>query len=156
MDITEDILHQLGLDVCDTMVGIPTHPDALPAVAGRWISASVSIQGLHRETLEVIAGEQLAAVIAREIFATPSDEVPSQVEMFDALGEIANQIGGNLKGIAGSEADLSLPVVRVLATPEAHVAEGTIRTVIQLAGYPLRLVFQSSTPRTFTPGFEPV
>ncbi len=152
MDITEDILHQLGLDVCDSMIGIPVQPDAPSAEAGRWFSASVTIQGLHRETLEVIADEQLAAVIARAIFPVPTNEMPSQSDMFDALGEIANQIGGNLKGIAGGEADLSLPSVRVLAAPEAHIAEGTTRSTIQLAGYPLRLVFQTSLPRTFAHG----
>ncbi len=148
MQITEEILRQLGRDVCETMVEFPQQPADSPTKATRWLSASVAIQGLHRDHLEVIADEQLAAVIACTIFATPLGETPSQSDMFDALGEIANQIGGNLKGIIGDEAELSLPVVKTLTSPDAHIAAGTTRVTIEFADFPLTLVYQSSTPRT--------
>ena len=148
MQITEEILQQLGRDVCATMVEFPRQPADTSAKPTRWISASVAIQGQHRSHLEVIAGEQLASVIASTIFATPTGETPNQSDIFDALGEIANQIGGNLKGIIGEEAELTLPVVRTLTSPDAHLATGTTQTTIEFADCPLTMVFQSSTPRT--------
>ena len=148
MQITDEILRQLGRDVCETMVEFPRQPANSPTDSPCWVSASVTIHGVHRDHLEVIADEQLAAVIASTIFATPLGESPSQSEMFDAMGEIANQIGGNLKGIIGDEAELSLPVVKTLTSPDAHIATGTTCVTMQFAGFPLTLVYQSSTPRT--------
>lgn len=148
MQITEEILHRLGRDVCETMVEFPRQLADSPTKPTRWVSAFVTMQGLHRNHLEVIADEQLAAVIACTIFATPLGEMPSQSDMFDALGEIANQIGGNLKGIIGDEAELSLPVVKTLTSPDTHIATGTTRVTIEFADFPLTLVYQSSTPRT--------
>jgi chemotaxis protein CheX len=72
--------------------------------------AAIRINGDWKAELRVIASRGLAESIAQSMFAAEPSEL-SEEEVLDALGEIANVIGGNVKGIIDQECSLSLPCV---------------------------------------------
>ncbi len=85
--------------------------------------ASVSIGGQWCGHLMVIAGLECSRQIAADMFETEPGDVTT-AEVADALGEIANMIGGSVKGMVGVPAVLSLPQVvldaEALVSPEAR------------------------------------
>lgn len=79
----------VGASIASSLVGI----------AGRWDGAVI-----------VDCATAVAHELASTMFGVPADEVGrDQVE--DALGELANMIGGNLKALLPSPCALSLPTV---------------------------------------------
>jgi chemotaxis protein CheX len=89
---------------------------------GRLI-AWVSISGDWSGHLMVVCSDAAARTIATDMFQLEGVEV-STAEVADALGEIANMVGGSVKGMVGAEAALSLPQVvldaAALVSPEAQ------------------------------------
>lgn len=85
--------------------------------------ASVSISGAWSGHLMIITGHQCARAIAGTMFQMDGDEVAT-AEVADALGEIANMVGGSVKGMVGVAATLSLPQVildaAALVNPDAR------------------------------------
>lgn len=85
--------------------------------------ASVSISGAWTGHLMIMAGSACAGEIAADMFQLAAGEV-STAEVADALGEIANMVGGSVKGMVGAPAALSLPQVvldaSALVNPDAH------------------------------------
>lgn len=81
--------------------------------------AAIRINGDWKAELRVIASRPLAESIAQSMFATEVSDL-SEDEIFDALGEIANVIGGNVKGIVDQECNLSLPCVGKLQEAAPH------------------------------------
>lgn len=86
------------------MPGETDEPDA-----GRML-ASVSIGGEWSGHLMVNASRESAHQIAGNMFQMPVEDL-STSEVADALGEIANMVGGSVKGMVGVSATLSLPQV---------------------------------------------
>lgn len=75
-------------------------------------SATISIGGPWTATLEVTMSDTLAARFAGALLDCDPTTL-TQEDIDDAIGELANVVGGNVKGILdeGSIATLSLPVV---------------------------------------------
>lgn len=112
-------LAQVTTDVADTMLGISV--SALPgqSAPGRRMVASVCIRGESNMSVEVETVRELARPIAGHMFAMETGEL-EEMDLRDALGEVANMIGGNVKGILCGEYTLSLP--RVEERPAPFVA----------------------------------
>jgi chemotaxis protein CheX len=95
----------------------PADPDRTLMVA--WVSITGEWTG-HLQVLTTPAGAQ---GIAAAMFQLDPAEV-SPDEVADAFGEIANMVGGGVKGMVGVHTALSLPQVvldsRALISPEAH------------------------------------
>jgi len=72
--------------------------------------AAIRINGNWKAELRVIASRGLAESIAQSMYDAEIEEL-NEEEILDALGEIANVIGGNVKGIVDQECSLSLPCV---------------------------------------------
>jgi len=112
MDMNNTLLEQIATDVLNGMLGLdvsptrdePAHPDNLVA--------SIRISGDWQAGLEVFTPVSSARRIAEQMFGTDTSEL-QDAEIADALGEIANMIGGNLKGMTPGETKLSLPCVGV-------------------------------------------
>jgi len=83
----------------------------------------VSISGDWTGHLYVTTSGAGAREIASNMFQLDAGEI-SDSEIADALGEIANMVGGSVKGMVGGEVVLSLPQVVLnagtLISPEAH------------------------------------
>jgi chemotaxis protein CheX len=85
--------------------------------------ASVSIGGEWTGHLMIVTGRDCARLIAGGMFQMDPEGI-SIAEVADALGEIANMVGGSVKGMVGVAATLSLPQVvldaSALVNPDAH------------------------------------
>lgn len=83
----------------------------------------VSISGDWRGHLYVTTTSAGAQQIAATMFQMDGNEI-GQAEIADAIGEIANVVGGSVKGMVGADAVLSLPQVVLntgaLLSPDAH------------------------------------
>ena len=103
----------------EIVVGLepPDDPDRTLMVA--W----VSITGEWTGHLQVLTTPDGARGIAASMFQMEPADISSE-EVADAFGEIANMVGGGVKGMVGVHTALSLPQVvldsRALISPEAH------------------------------------
>lgn len=70
----------------------------------------------------VVTARETADRLARSLLAMEDDEPVSLEDVQDALGEVANVVGGNLKAMLPEGATLTLPVV-------AQVAPSALRPV---------------------------
>ena len=86
----------------------PTEPAPIEAP----VCATISIGGPWTATLEVSVSTELSRRFAADLLDLPLDELESD-DIDDALGELANVVGGNVKGLLDDVegATLSLPVV---------------------------------------------
>jgi chemotaxis protein CheX len=84
------------------------------------------------------ASDGFARALAGLMFGLPDDEVAPEDER-DALGEMANVLGGSVKAFAPDEVDLALPVT---GDPGTAVADGTpvATSWCELGGAPVRVV----------------
>ena len=83
-------------------------PESLPVES---VEASVKIGGQWAAELRVLGPKKLAESTASAMFDMEPNELTPD-ETHDAWGEIANIIGGNIKGIVDRDCDLSLPEVK--------------------------------------------
>ena len=83
----------------------------------------VSITGEWTGHLQVTTTPSAASDIAACMFQMESADISTD-EIADAFGEIANMVGGGVKGMVGVQTALSLPQVvldaKALVSPEAH------------------------------------
>lgn len=77
---------------------------------GRFLVGCVQITGAADAAVLIEVPEQLAHVLASTMFGTDDPEIADD-EIWDALGEMANMIGGNVKGMLAGDTALSLPTV---------------------------------------------
>ncbi len=122
MTIDQQQLTDITLGVCETMLGLELTPRS--AVLSDWqrhLLASIRISGEWNAILEVSCCESAAKQIAAAMFATDFDSLTDS-EIVDSVAEVANMIGGNIKGTVGGESNLSLPCVDTQPTPDASPA----------------------------------
>ena len=100
-----------------------------------YLQAAIRVSGDWQAELRVIASNQLAETIAASMFGMEQSDL-SKDDVFDALGEIANVIGGNVKGIVGQECSLSLPCVGELLET---VQSGDISQIYRCFDHELRV-----------------
>ncbi|GIU89043.1 MAG: hypothetical protein KatS3mg010_0142 [Acidimicrobiia bacterium] len=110
MDVTTADLAEVVDSVMTTMLGLdldgPTDSDGARRTT---ISASVQIVGAVECAVVVGCNDEFGSRVASAMFSVePSSLSPDEVS--DALGELANMIGGNVKALVG-ESTLSLPTV---------------------------------------------
>jgi chemotaxis protein CheX len=72
--------------------------------------ASVCVSGAWEGVVMVEAGPEAADLLSAALFGMQPGE-PADADIADALGEVANVIGGNLKSTLPGPSLLSLPVV---------------------------------------------
>jgi chemotaxis protein CheX len=94
-----------------------------PDVPAERMVAWVSISGEWTGHLQVLTTADGAGAIAASMFQMAPDDL-SSAEVTDAFGEIANIVGGGVKGMLGAQTALSLPQVvldaRALVSPDAR------------------------------------
>jgi len=116
-ELVEDVWRSFLDDEIVVGLDAPDDPDRTLMIA--W----VSITGEWTGHLQVLTTRVGAEGIASAMFQMEPGEVSSE-EVADAFGEIANMVGGGVKGMVGVHTALSLPQVvldsRALISPEAH------------------------------------
>ncbi len=111
MTIDEQTLQQVVTDVCSGMLGMELEPTGDSSCnEADALSAVVRISGGWESLVQVLAPRKTAVAIASTMFAMSEEEL-SEGEIRDAVGEIVNMVGGNLKGISEGDSSLSLPCV---------------------------------------------
>ena len=112
MKITADQVTQMTNDLFDSMLGMHiSGGDVSEAPLPQdWIQSKVQIKASWNGELRVIASGELSATIARTMYGSEAENLVEQ-EILDSLGEVANVIGGNVKGHVDQDCDLTLPEV---------------------------------------------
>lgn len=102
-------------DVFTTMVdGEPGHlrlRDGAPAPSGGRLHAWVDITGTYPVRVVLAAGHGTAGRLAQALTGCGPDEALDDADVADAFGEVANMLGGNLKGTLPPGSRLGLPAV---------------------------------------------
>ncbi|MFN8706967.1 MAG: chemotaxis protein CheX, partial [Planctomyces sp.] len=116
MSIDAITLQQVVNDVCTGMLGLNVEPsETVSCDEPDAVSAVIRISGDWNSLVQVLAPRSTAKVIASTMFSMTEDEL-TEAEIADAVGEIVNMVGGNLKGIVQGDSSLSLPCVGTMST----------------------------------------
>ena len=112
VEATAEQIESMVEDLFTTMLGleiaVANDKDILPEPGS--IQASVHVTGSVNWEILTITSLRLAEDIACAMFDKDVDDVTGD-EAHDAIGEVANIIGGNIKGLANSPCELTMPVV---------------------------------------------
>ncbi|MEQ1502435.1 MAG: chemotaxis protein CheX [Myxococcota bacterium] len=108
--MTDEMLQELIGVVWETVIDGP--PGGEPAGAG-WLG-SVAIDGAWDGRVEVWLSDADARRVATAMFG---EEPIGEPELVDAIGELANITGGNVKALLPEPCGLGLPAVRAAARP---------------------------------------
>jgi chemotaxis protein CheX len=147
MNIDAQQLQQITIDVCQSMLGLTLHPISSEIDSARLLVASVEIRGERNAAVDVFAHEHLMAAIAEAMFCSDRGSL-SQDEIRDAFGEIANMIGGNVKGMIGGDSELSLTLPTVGDAKDSldRLTHESLRTTFDCCGHPLTIVLREVMP----------
>lgn len=100
-------------DIWLSTLGLPTHPRAdagTEMLHGATFDGIINITGDWQGTVIVQVSRPMAERIARIMFGL-GDAAPTRQDLQDALGEVTNMTGGNIKALMSGECHLSLPAV---------------------------------------------
>jgi CheY-specific phosphatase CheX len=147
MQLAEQDLQQITIDVCQSMLGLELTPIAFDSDSARHLVASVEIRGDRHTVVEVFAEDDLMTAIAEVMFSADCGSLSGE-EIRDAFCEIANMIGGNIKGSLAEEADLSLPVIGEASDRLGDLPHGSLVTAFECCGHPLKIVVREVPPGT--------
>jgi chemotaxis protein CheX len=112
MMVSELEIIEVADAVWRSMLGIEVYslaPDT-PLEHGPFITATVLISGAFEGGVTLELSASVARNLAAMMFGMEDDEVTA-AETSDAVGELANMVGGNLKALVPQPARLSLPSV---------------------------------------------
>ena len=109
--IDQQMLWQLAEEACSGMLGLTiVDRGADGSSTDSSLGARVAITGEARALMTLVCDEAFARYLACTMFMM-SDEELTEDEVHDAIGELVNIVGGNVKGIIPAETNLSLPCV---------------------------------------------
>jgi hypothetical protein len=112
------------------------------------VFARVSVAGPWNGDVVVSCARQTADALTRALLRTAPDEELGVEDVEDALGELANVLGGNVKAALPGPSQLSLPQ---LGHSLAPVAPGdTCRIDLMWRDQPLTITIQGTRPGTPT------
>jgi chemotaxis protein CheX len=115
------------------LLGLSVRP-AEPGPGGGRMVGLVRISGEWHGTVSVTCGRDLATRIATVMLdRAPRDEA----ELVDAIGEMANMAGGNVKALLPGPSVLSLPEVAAEGSPAAGDGRLVSRLAFAIDGSPL-------------------
>lgn len=125
-------LEQEILEITETtwqaMVGLDIRPKTLPGIVEpmeEFLTGRVEISGAWNGAILLHGSSQLAGSAASVIFAHGGMDVTRQ-EALDAMYELTNIIGANIKSLLPEPSRLSLPLVEPTTPGSLHV-EGARR-----------------------------
>ena len=131
MVVAEQDVAVLVDEIWLTTLGLATHrrDDDAPALPGdeRTLDGLINITGGWQATVALQVPRALAARIAGVMFNL-GDAAPTLEDMQDAIGELTNMLGGNIKALLPGECHLSLPAVvegagYTIRVPSSHKVE---------------------------------
>lgn len=135
--IDEATLSETVTFVWETFVGTEIH-EGPPADFDDVHSAAISIGGPWTATIIVSMGHELVGRYTSALLEIAVDELATE-DIRDALGELVNVVGGNIKGLLDDDGQstLSLPVVS-RQTPQVAGSHLSITSSFVADGLPMR------------------
>jgi chemotaxis protein CheX len=111
MSIDQEQIRELTETVWSTVLSMPlvSSPSAT-ALGGPTVTSCVQITGAWEGAVAIRCTAGFARRAAGVMFDTTAEDATAE-DVRDALGELANIVGGNLKGILPGPSLLSLPTV---------------------------------------------
>lgn len=114
MTVTATSIEEVVHDVWSTYAETSLHPAVPPAEEPRsaldMVTGRIFVTGAWTGSIEVEASRELATDAAARMLGIELDTV-SFADVKDALGELTNIIGGNIKSMLPGPSHLSLPAV---------------------------------------------
>lgn len=108
MDLTHDDIHALVQEIWRSYLNLDIEPAAPHEPDGQTLSAIIHVHGSWEGTVVMRTSRELAVSAAQAMFDTEDLE---EGDVDDALGEIANMLGGSVKALVEGPCSLSLPTV---------------------------------------------
>ena len=121
MQFLEEEILEITETTWQSMLGLAIHPRALPASMGPsngYFTGKVEISGAWTGAVLLHGSRQLAEAAAAVIFSHEAG-AGTQQDSLDAMYELTNIIGGNIKSLLPEPCQLSLPIVE--ATTDEHL-----------------------------------
>lgn len=116
----------------------PVLPWQHESFATGW-AASVTITGAWEGTVVLELTAELAEDATRTMLDLATDHAPDDADVADAVGELVNMVGGNVKSLMPEPSLLSLPVVAAGRVAHPSDAVEVVRCDLLHAGRPLRV-----------------
>jgi chemotaxis protein CheX len=143
MQFSDEDLSEVVRSVWDAMLGLTLVPADQPyetADDERCLTGCVQITGSWEGAVMIDLPEQLAREAAAAMFGCEPDDLGDE-EVLDALGEVANMVGGNVKGMIDADCKLSLPTVAEGSNFRVAVPGSGVQTVLvfDCAGRPFQV-----------------
>ena len=115
------------------MVDMEMHPTLADAYFDQAVSSALYFEQASKGVILVECSEKLAYIFTARLM---SIDVPSSVDadVTDSMAELANMIGGNLKGLMPAETHISMPVVLEKQDVAGVVGNRTLLTQLNFAG----------------------
>ncbi len=116
-------------------------PEPNPLSRSNWeLTGCIQITGAWRGALTATCGQSLGRSIASAMLGMSEDEVSSD-DINDALGEIVNMLGGNVKALLPPPCQLSLPSVTSGSQYYLTVSQAKVVNTLHFesSGHPLIL-----------------
>lgn len=107
------IAHGMFTAMIDGEPGLLTDWPAGDVTLTEPVHAWVEIRGEEPFRTLVMTGRETADRMARALLALGPQDAVAPDDLRDALGEVANVIGGNIKGLLPQPGSLTLPVVEL-------------------------------------------
>jgi chemotaxis protein CheX len=132
LGITRDVWESFtgrAIDVADGQA----HPGGGDVTVG-----CVTVTGAWQGSVLLACPAQLARMAAAAMFDLPAEQLDDR-EVADALGELTNMVGGNIKSLIPGPSRLSMPAVTVGAWPTVKPPHAALVATVSLAceGLPL-------------------
>lgn len=111
-DLTVETVVEVVQTIFTTMIDLDVSPaDGIRVPEGDRVTASVYLEGGWNGAVSVECGAKEAGLIAGRFLAMDAPPKTFDDDVRDALGELANMLGGNLKATLGADVRLSMPSV---------------------------------------------
>jgi chemotaxis protein CheX len=138
--LAESEFDQMVGEIWSSLFDPAPHQHHLSFVEGDFFAGYVDISGGWHGRVVVETTDDGAVAIASSMFDAAPDTL-GPADLADAVGELANIVGGSVKSCIDGESRLSLPAIERLEPVEIH-HEGILVSSAVWCGHPLRVRVQ--------------
>jgi chemotaxis protein CheX len=140
-EIVSNVWQSIDLD-------IELIPEPNPLSSSHWeLTGCIQITGAWRGALTATCGQTLGRNIAAAMLGMSVDEV-SDDDVNDALGEVVNMLGGNVKALLPPPCQLSLPSVTSGRQYHLSVSQSQVVNTLHFQSTGCPLILQVLKERT--------
>ncbi len=127
MHLTDDDLTMMMTETLETMLGFELDDTSLLTGETFDLAAAVDIVSDDGPVASVViqCDVSLATLLAQTLFRVTAEDI-EPADISDALGEIANIVGGNVKGVLALDTTLTLPRVDPSGIPDVSHLDGVV------------------------------